>query len=475
MRQKLIDGNSHSIWLGRLIKRCDALGIWYWVENPDGSFIWIQPEWQKLEAWNKKRFFKTDFCRRGTPWRKRTRFLTNTALRGTARLCAGNHRHIVLRGRSKKHGIAWTKVAEPYPRGLCRLLARAVCSHALDLDMVAFCGHRRIGEAKNPGPRRRFPQAKDPLQLDGVQLIRPETVALGKMHWDKFLNWLGSNLDEATISSLWVIPGLMGSMMAAYGRFWYGEGGALYAFRHMVVYGQRSYPSLKGSLQEAWVIIAKWEEPEPVQHRKPIPFLVIQAMSSLCLQWKWFRTLAVILITFHGCMRPGEVLTATRRDLVLPVDLDDETSCKCFLRISKPKPGRRGMGRSQHATINDPVVSSFLTMVFRDLRGTQALYPGSSAAFRTRWNALLRSLRIPTAFGLTPGSLRAGGTVYLYRLGYPIMDILWLLRLKNLETLQHYLQEISTEVTMVDLPSGSWMLIRNLAAISSALFSTFQL
>ena len=31
------------------------------------------------------------------------------------------------------------------------------------------------------------------------------------------------------------------------------------------------------------------------------------------------------------------------------------------------------------------------------------------------------------------------------------MDILWALRLKNVETLQHYLQEISTQITMFDL------------------------
>ena len=45
--------------------------------------------------------------------------------------------------------------------------------------------------------------------------------------------------------------------------------------------------------------------------------------------------------------------------------------------------------------------------------------------------------------------------MHLYRSGTPILDILWALRLKNVETLQHYLQEISTQITMVDLPPAA--------------------
>ena len=42
--------------------------------------------------------------------------------------------------------------------------------------------------------------------------------------------------------------------------------------------------------------------------------------------------------------------------------------------------------------------------------------------------------------------------MHLYKQGLGILDILWALRLRNVETLQHYLQEISTEITMIDLP-----------------------
>lgn len=395
MRVKIDQGNDHSRWLAFLFGIAASLNLAYWVENPDTSYIWYQPEWNKLRPLLAENVFRTDFCRHRTPWRKRARFLTNTILKGAKKLCLGNHKHIVLRGRSSKHRMSWTKVAEPYPRPLCRVLAKSICQMALGHEDVCFCGHKRIGEAKNPGPRRRCPDRKDPEELENVQLIRPQTVALGKFHWNKFQEWLRGHFDDSTIQCMWVAPGLLGSMMAAYGKFWYSEGGPLYAYRHMLVYAQRSFPSLKGKIQEAWNVVAKWEELEPVVHRRPVPYPLIQAMAFLCVRWKWIKMAATILITFHGCTRPGEVLCAKRGHLVLPQDLGDPNSSKCYLKICKPKPGRRGMGRTQHATIDDVLISSFLTRVYGNAKSGEPLYPGSPSAFRFRWNALLKALGVP--------------------------------------------------------------------------------
>lgn len=479
MAEKLRQGNSHSDWLSRIIRICQSLNLIYWVENPDTSFLWLQSTWVRLGSMLTSCFFKVDFCRFGTSWRKRTRIYTNTKLAGVRKLCNRDHVHQVLRGRSKRHGKAWTKVAEPYPRGLCSVLAHAVCSQLSFGDPddcgPAFCGHRRIGEAKNPGPRRKRPDAKDPEDLERVYLVRPETIALGKAQWDKFLVWLHASLDERALASLWTVPSLLGSMMAAYGKFWYGEGGALYAYRHLVVYAQRNFPLLKGNMQEAWNVISKWEEIEPVVHRKPVPYAMLQAMAVLAISWQWYRFAACLLACFHACTRPGEILMANRSHLVLPCDIGEAPGATCFLKICKPKPGRRGLGRVQHATIRCSMVSIFLERIYGGMKGHEALYPGSPAAFRTRWNLLLKTLGIPKMLEITPGSLRAGGTIHLYKQGFPIMDILWSLRLKNLETLQRYLQEISTEITMINLATTSRQMIFNLAAVYPKILSACRL
>ena len=103
--------------------------------------------------------------------------------------------------------------------------------------------------------------------------------------------------------------------------------------------------------------------------------------------------------------------------------------------------------------------------IYGESEAGAALYPGSAGAFRTRWNHLLKALKIPLHFNITPACLRAGGTVHLYKKGTPIMDLLWFLRLKNVETLQHYLQEISTEITMIDLPVNTRVTIQHLSSL----------
>lgn len=156
--EKLRQGNSHSDWLSSVISICIELRIGFWVENPDSSFLWQQRSWKKLGATDFSRCFRCDFCVFNTRWRKRTRFFMDGRLAGVRKICPGGHQHQQLRGRSSRHKMAWTKVAEPYPRKLCMLLAWNTCTrYGFSKPIPGLCvghQHRRIGEAKNPGPRR---------------------------------------------------------------------------------------------------------------------------------------------------------------------------------------------------------------------------------------------------------------------------------------------------------------------------------
>ena len=485
MKQRILDGNSHSKFVASLVSIFICKSILYWVENPDSSYLWKQEEWINLPRVACTRFFRVDFCTFKTSSR-RTRFqfhfgenglvlLTSSRLANTKRLCSRDHEHVLLRGRSKVHKMAMTKLAEPYPRGLSHFLAWAACADLglLKMSCSLSCksDHRRIGEAKNPGPSRARQDVRNSDDLDNVALIRPETEHLGLTCWTNFIRWICETLGSDVIASLWLAPGLMGSMMAHYGRHLYEQGKALYIYRHLVVYAQRVYPGFKGSLQPAWNLIQRWEELEPVTHRRPLPQKMVEAMVSSALPWSWRRVAAIILICFHGCCRPGEALNACRGHLVLPIDLAQESG-PSFLRIAKPKPGRRGMGRVQHAKIRCPDVVAFLSALYGDRNSTEKLYPGSHGSFRTRWNKLLCELGVPIYLDITPAGLRAGGTVHLYRSGVAILDILWALRLKNVETLQHYLQEISTHITMVDIPGCAKRTIQVSAEMFYFLLST---
>lgn len=170
-----------------------------------------------------------------------------------------------------------------------------------------------MGEAKNPGPRPRANyQGRTSGALDAVELIRPETQIIGNKQWDAFQSWLSSYLNEDAKLNLWVVPGLMGQLLAAYGKHMYESGKALFNFRHLVVFAQREHPGLRGHMQRPWEVISRWEELEPVEHRRPIPCAMLQAMVSLAVFWNWWRVASVLVISFFGCCRPGEVLKACR-------------------------------------------------------------------------------------------------------------------------------------------------------------------
>ena len=133
-------------------------GFLFWVENPVASYLWLLPCFGALSQAEGAGFWVCDLCAFGTSWRKRTRILTNTDLRGKRTACPGCHRHQSLRGCSPFDRKSWSKVAEPFPRGLCLVLGMALAAAtgdrpeflSLDSSACARSANKRIGEASHP-------------------------------------------------------------------------------------------------------------------------------------------------------------------------------------------------------------------------------------------------------------------------------------------------------------------------------------
>lgn len=459
MQTKVEQGNSFSVWLSELVQRCLQLQIPFWVENPWLSFLWDQPEWQALLQRDDVSFFLADYCRFGTPWRKRTRFLTNTEARGQQLLCQCQAPHLHLKGYSAEHKTVWTKVAEAYPTSLCRLLALAVAEalkpkgrqRTLDVASCARCCGRRIGEASHPGPRMRRPRPTG--DLEDVQRVQLPTLMIQRRVHEQYLTWLESQLTAETWVSVQANPFLETMFLRAYGNWLYQQGEPMYIFWHLVVLLQQHFPG-DTHLRHAWDLLDRWEIAQPVSHRPPLPKLVLDAMVALALSWNWDRWAAVTMLAFHGAMRIGEPLRARRADLMLAHEAS-LTSDICFLKISAPKAGRRGKGLVQHSRITDASTVSLATGVFSQLAGEELLYPASASTYRKRWDMLLMALQVPPSSQLTPGCLRGGGAVYLYHTAQPLVEILWRMRLRHLSTLESYLQETAAENVVQKLPYHS--------------------
>ena len=90
MALKVSQGNAHCSFVVRFVRVLLKLGVPFWLENPDCSWLWRQPEFLALlEDFPHLVLWRYDCCRFGSPWRKRARVLTTTELAGSTTLCNG--------------------------------------------------------------------------------------------------------------------------------------------------------------------------------------------------------------------------------------------------------------------------------------------------------------------------------------------------------------------------------------------------
>ena len=456
MEKKVAQGNSSARWLLSLVVLSLRIGLWFWIENPDLSWFFRLPDWVRLlNSYSQSiGFWRLDFCRFGKKWRKRTKILTNSLLRGKLTFCTRNHDHIPLRGRSSFHRRSWTAVAQPYPHALCTNLALSLametgCVEKRDFDpgSCAKCDSLRIGEAKNPGPR----VSRGNVLLEDVQLLEAKTVAMQGRFWNWFCRWTREHLSPGAAEGLRRNPLMLCVLLKEFGNHLFSTGKTLHVFRHLVVDVQKHVLETKQFMSMNWEMIERWEVLEPPVHRIPIPGSVLRAMVCISTMLGWQRFAGTLCLSFFGITRPGEVLKAIRRDLLFPEDLLTPDSGQIFLRVGEPKSRRRGKGKVQHAVVQDRAVIGFLKKIFGPLSYGEQLYPISPGSFRRRWDSILSILAFGSEVKLSPGSLRGGGAVEAYRSGIALDRLLWKMRLKNLSTLEHYLQEVACDTLLVDL------------------------
>ena len=474
MRQKVLHGNQMALWFFSVLALGLSSGLAVWMENPNTSWMFKLPEWKHLEtSWPELQHWTLDYCRFEEPWRKRTRFYSNTCLGGLRTLCQGGHVHQLLKGYSRKHKCSWTRLAQAYPKGVAENLAKALAMKAgiatrrsFDPGCMAKCGEGRIGEASNPGPRQVRHQPRLGL-LEAVPLVEAKTLALQDKIWSGFLRWIKDTLSPVAARSAMSHPLLLVSFVKEYGNFLYSTGRSLYVYRHLVVFIQQNYVSVKPYMGTCWNMISRWELMEPTVHRVPLPYAIFRAMVTVALGWGWTRFVGILALGFLGIARPGEPLAACRGELVLARDMLEEDKGIVYLKIMKPKTRHRGRGVVQHISIQDAEFVKFLNAIYGSRPAEERLLGISPSAFRRRWDAVLSSLLIPRSAGLTPGGVRGGGCVYAFQQGTELPKLLWRMRIKHLQTLESYLQEVAASTVVAELPQKTRERIRCAAALTS--------
>lgn len=462
MRQKVRDGNSHSDFLADLITLCERKCVGYAVENPDTSWLWRQRRWRRFRSSRSGRIFRCCFCRFGTPWRKGTRIATNTRLGGVRMMCRCTRSHQQLRGMHPSKKVPWTLVAQPYPRGLCRLLGLALAQHAgwsvrerLNVAACSKTGSLRVGEASNPGPRPKYAGPRKGSLFD-TELLTAQTLALQAKQLCLFQEWCG---DSVPVDEQYVlfsaVPLFLAKALVAYADSLFRSGGALSNLRHLILACQRWVPGSRAFMQQPWEMVERWEALAPVKHRTPVPESLVQSLCVLAWQHRWYSWVGATVLAFYGAGRLGEVLRCSREDLVLPEDVLEAQGSAVFLRLRSFKSRMRQPAKIQHMKVSDGVACRLLSKIFKNLEFDQPLFGSTAYQYRKRWDYLLVKLGIPKDMGITPGGLRGGAAVFHYKHGKQIQDLLWLLRLRSQTTLECYLQEVAALNTFAKLSRSS--------------------
>ena len=463
VQRNLEDGNQSAFWIFSLVKICILKGIGFWLENPSLSWLFRIPAFFELlsSCGDSVGFWLADYCRFGKKWRKRTKFFTNTCISGCSTLCNGCKGHIKLRGRSAFHRKAWTLVAQPYPRGVCKALGFALSLHSGVIEYRSFDPSSCARCGNNPGP-----VGREGVLLESIPLVEAKTASLQAKVWKRFSGWIRSGMSRQSGDCALSNPQLICLLLKEFGNVLYAEGAALYLYRHLAVYVQKNVFGVRPFMGVVWDNVHRWELLEPVVHRVPLPTSVFQALVSLAVLWGWNRFAGSLCIAFYGITRPGEVLRATRKHLVLPSDLLLDTEGPLYLRIQEAKSRRRGRNKVQHASVVDPDAVRFISEVFGHLDYDEMIYPISGSSFRRRWDKLCLQLGIGKTHRLTPPSVRGGGALAEYRAGTDLQRILWRMRIRHLITLEHYVQEVAGESFVADLSSDA----RRRISVLSGLF-----
>lgn len=205
-------------------------------------------------------------------------------------------------------------------------------------------------------------------------------------------------------------------VLARYGRLLYDAGKSYNTYAELLNSVTSWKPAIRRLLQGAWDLGYSWKRLEPGEHHVAMPPQVLLGMLTTAIYWGWLRFAGCLAIGLAGLLRPGEILAATRGDLLLPSDCGN-TINHALLSIQEPK-SRFTNARHQTAKIDIQDMLEVCELAFQRLSPLQRLWPHSGQTFRSRFKAVLTALALPSVStdnvrALDPGSLRAGGATFI--------------------------------------------------------------
>eukprot|EP00435_Cladocopium_sp_Y103_P003960 s4316_g1.t1 len=210
-------------------------------------------------------------------------------------------------------------------------------------------------------------------------------------------------------------PDYVSEILVAYGKDLFQSGRSYSKYAETINGVTALRPTLRRQLAAAWDLAFNWVVSEPHEHHAALPLSILLALSGLALLWGWVREACVLLMTWTGLLRIGEVFAAVRSDLILPRDAAPGMR-SCLLKIHQPKTRGRS-AKHQVAKIDFPDVIALLDAVFGRSDPLEKIWPMSPQAMRSKFKQLQSALglKVSREGGHVPyelSSLRPGGATF---------------------------------------------------------------
>ena len=277
----------------------------------------------------------------------------------------------------------------------------------------------------------------------------------------KFRDWLvrnGYGFDQLVMSSPPDLD-LLNQKLVDYGRWLFSEGKPYYHFAETINAVTSCRPLVRRSLQQAWDLAFLWNSHEPAEHHVAMPYQVLVALLTLCWTWGWKREAAVFALAFGALLRIGEIVDATRKDLIMPADVSF-TLDHVLLRIHEPKTRFRA-ARHQAGKVEQPDLIEVIRIGFARLQPCERLWPLSGSTLRLRLTRLLERLDLPSKDlrglkALSLASFRPGGATWLMGMTESAELVRRRGRWASFRIMEIYLQEVMAATYTNDIPKTAY-------------------
>eukprot|EP00435_Cladocopium_sp_Y103_P039758 s1997_g10.t1 len=162
-------------------------------------------------------------------------------------------------------------------------------------------------------------QQREGVQLFAMRAIKQQTRDRRKVYLTWFREWLW---EEKRVSFRALIDHRppdterIAEFLVEYGKALYRGGKTYGVFSETINSVAVERPLIRRQLSTAWDLAFAWLQDEPHAHHPAMPLSIMAALVVVALYWGWPHEAAIILMSWAGVMRIGEVLAAKRKDLV---------------------------------------------------------------------------------------------------------------------------------------------------------------